>query len=329
MRMVAKTQEASRERPPRVDEIAVTRWSIYLPGCDLKDVLEGDDTEPASPPELASELLGRKGLLAKDAATRLALCAVHRALNLPSGAPRHAGHPDPKTAVVVSSNLGNVATVHNIARALPRGGMRDVSALDAPNASSNVIASAVAIWFKFGGPNLMVCSGATSGLDAVALACILLRARRAERVIVVGAEPDDEIATKLYRQRAVARGEGARSLRAGAASVVLEMAAHAVSGMPLLGPIRSASERPVAVPETQPSVFIGPTGMAMGHARLIDLAQQFGDTYGALGVLQVAIAAALVAAAPAGARPSVAMRCGDLADGWRLATMNGQMSPGR
>jgi 3-oxoacyl-[acyl-carrier-protein] synthase II len=285
MRMVAKTPEASGARTPRVDEIAVTRWAIHLPGCNLKDVLEGDETGPACTPELAHELLGRKGLLAKEAATRLALCAVHRALNLSPGAPRPAAHPDPKTAVVVSSNLGNVATVHNIARALPSGGIRDVSALDAPNASSNVIASAVAIWFKFGGPNLMVCSGATSGLDAIALACILLRAKRAERVIVVGAEPDDEVATRLYRQRAVASGAGAPSLRAGAASVMLELAAHAVSGMPLLGSIRPARERPAAVPETQPSVFIGPTGMATGHARLIDLAQQFGDTYGALGVL--------------------------------------------
>lgn len=327
MSMVAKTQESSGARVPRVDEIAVTRWAIHLPGRNLKEVLEGDDTEPACPPELAHELLGRKGLLAKDAATRLALCSVHRALNLPPGAPRSAGHPDPKTAVVVSSNLGNVATVHNIALALRRGGMRDVSALDAPNASSNVIASVVAIWFKFGGPNLMVCSGATSGMDAIALACALLRARRAEKVIVVGAEPDDEVATMLYQQRAVARP--ASSLRAGAACVMLELAANATSGMPLLGPIRSALKRPVTPPETQPSIFIGPTEMAMGHARLIDLARQFGDTYGALGVLQVATAAALIAAAPAGARPSVTMLCGDQTDGWRLATMSGQMSHGR
>jgi monoamine oxidase len=38
--------------------------------------------------------------------------------------------------------------------------------MDLPNASSNVVASSVAIRFGLRGPNLMLCNGATSGLDA-------------------------------------------------------------------------------------------------------------------------------------------------------------------
>jgi hypothetical protein len=91
-----------------------------------------------------------------------------------------------------------------------------VSVLDAPNVSSNVISSTVALWFRLGGPNLMVCSGATAGLDGLGLAALLLRARRADRVVLVGAEPADDVAAALRP-----------GIRAGAACVVLEPAGRA------------------------------------------------------------------------------------------------------
>jgi 3-oxoacyl-(acyl-carrier-protein) synthase len=191
--------------------VAVTGWAVHVPADDPVGRLAGGAASPAQPPERAHELLGRKGLLAKEPATRLALCAVHRALGLPAAAPRSAGRPDPRTAVVASSNLGNVATVCRVVRTVHESGGRDVSPLDVPNASSNVVASSVAIWFRLGGPNLMVCSGATGGLDAIALAALLLRAGRADRCVVVGTEPDDEVVAAL-----------AGRARAGAAAVVLE-----------------------------------------------------------------------------------------------------------
>jgi 3-oxoacyl-[acyl-carrier-protein] synthase II len=317
--------EAYRGRVRSTGEIAVTGWSIYVPGCAPGDIIkEADGAEPARPPERSHELLGRKGLLSKDAATRFALCAVHSALRLPPGASRSRSAPDPQAAVVASSNLGNVATVHNIARALADGGIREVSPLDAPNASSNVIASAVAIWFKFGGPNLMVCSGATSGLDALSLACIMLRTGRARRVIVVGTEPDDEVAKSLYRKRAALRRGGGDNLRAGAACVVLEFANDIMSAAPVLGAIRPSPEVSPGTDGRGPSILIGPEHVSAGNVRLIDPVQQVGDTYGAMGVLQVAMAAALIAAAPAGETPSVAVVCGDEVDGWRSLTVNGR-----
>ena len=262
---MSATLETAAPAADRVGTVAVTACGLYVPGVD-----------GAFPPGEEHRLLGRKGLLYKEQATRLALCAVHRALGLPAGA-RADGPPDPATAVVASSNLGNVATVRKVVETLREGSGRDVSPLDAPNASSNVIASTVAIWFRFGGPNLMVCSGATAGLDAIALASLLLRAGRASRVVVVGAEPDDEVARSLRA-----------GLRAGAAALVLEPVDRAPGGVHLSG-----VDGIPAAPHT------------------IDLA---GDFYGALGVIQTAVAASLVAAGG----PSVQVVGGDSADGWRV-----------
>lgn len=261
---MSATLETAAPVAERVGTVAVTGCGLYIPGVD-----------GAFPPGEEHRLLGRKGLLYKEQATRLALCAVHRALGLPPGAPRADGPPDPATAVVASSNLGNVATVRKVVETLREGSGRDVSPLDAPNASSNVVASTVAIWFRFGGPNLMVCSGATSGLDAIALGSLLLRAGRASRVVVVGAEPDDEVARSLRA-----------GVRAGAAALVLEPAERAGSGA-LLSEVRAARA-----------------------PQAIDLVDDF---YGALGVLQTAIAAGRVSAG----EPSVTVVCGDRADGWR------------
>ena len=270
--------------------VAVTGWSVHLPGVDLAarlPVLAGVlPSMPAVPAERAHELLGRKGLLGKDGATRLALCAVHQALDLPPRAPRPAGPADPDTAVVVSSNLGNLSSVVEVVRAVRAGGRRDVSPLAVPNASSNVVASTVAIWFRFGGPNMMVCSGATAGLDAVGLGATLLRTARAARVVVVGTEPADDLAAALH----------GGALRAGAACVVLEPADR-VPDAPRLSTVHS-----------------GQSG-----ATDLDLTVACGDLYGAHGVALVALAAALLAT---GAAPDpVRVACGDDTDGWRGAEL--------
>jgi 3-oxoacyl-[acyl-carrier-protein] synthase II len=295
--------------------VAVTGWAVHVPGLDPVARFAGGAPAPAHPPERAHELLGRKGLLAKEPATRLALCAVHRVLGLPAGAARPAGRPDPGTAVVASSNLGNAATVCRVTRTVHETGVRDVSPLDVPNASSNVVSSTVAIWFRLGGPNLMVCSGAGSGLDAVALASLLLRGGRADRCVVVGAEPDDEVASDLYGSR------GAR-LCAGAGAVVLELAAPGSVPAIGLGPVRRAAAAGAVERDPRPGVLLGPGELTRGGQRVIDLVREVGDTYGALGVIQVALGAALVAAEAAGSG-SVVCVCGDDVDGWRSVELTG------
>lgn len=166
--------------------VAVRSWSFAVPdvtGCVLPGVIAESD----------ERILGKRGLLGKTEATRQALCVVHRALGIRDGE-RPNGPPDPRTGIVVASNLGNVEVVATIARTLESQGFRGTSPLDAPNASSNIIASSIAIRFRFGGPSLTVCSGATAGFDAVGLGLLLLRTRRCERVVVVGVEPADPIA---------------------------------------------------------------------------------------------------------------------------------------
>lgn len=297
--------------------VRVLAWGIHVPGLAMEDILGGAGTAPACAGDRAEELLGRKGLLGKEAATRLALCAVHRALDLPPGAPRPDGPPDPRVAVVASSNFGNVATVQRLACLLRSGSCRDLSALDAPNASSNVLASTVAIWFRWGGPNLMVCSGATSGLDAVALACVLLRTGRADKVVVVGAEPDDRVAATLHARRRGREPTDDSSLRAAAAAVILALSEDSTKDAVYLGHPRKRIDGVGESSDAPTCVIVGPAGIFGGARHVIDLVRTIGDTYGALGVLQVAVAAHLVTQAPRRSRPSATIICGDRSDGWR------------
>jgi 3-oxoacyl-[acyl-carrier-protein] synthase II len=287
--------------------VTVTGWSVHLPEVDVLAALPDDLrtaalAEPACTPERAHTLLGRKGLLAKEPATRLALCAVHRALRLPPGRP----DPGPvctDTAVVVASNLGNVGTVAEVARTVADEGVRGVSPLEAPNASSNVIASTVALWFRFGGPNLMVCSGSTAGLDAFALARLLLRAGTVRRVVLVGAEPADGTAVALHGY-----GDGKASLRAGAACVLLEAA----------GP-RQDADLHADLAEVDAAGWVS-GGITIGPAGF-DPTVHWGDCYGAQGVLGLALAAA---ATGAGAVRSAGVVCGSDEDGWRGAIVHRQ-----
>ncbi|MEU9508367.1 beta-ketoacyl synthase N-terminal-like domain-containing protein [Micromonospora sp. NPDC048170] len=295
--------------------VAVTSYSIHLPADGRFGAAAADlpPVDPACPSDRAHTLLGRKGLLYKEPATRLALCAVHRALGLPDGA-RPDTTLDPGTAIVAASNLGNVATVVDVTRAVVREGSRGVSPMAAPNASSNVIASSIALWFRLGGPNLMVCSGETAGLDALALGALLLRARRADRVLVVGAEPDDETAVAVRRGPAAA--DAAPPMRAGAACVVLEPVARAATPLATVT-VGSTVRRREDVPPWPARVVVGP-----GH---LDPASAWGDCYGAQGVLQTALAARLVAEGAG----SVAVLCGGDEDGWRTALLTPATTNGR
>jgi 3-oxoacyl-[acyl-carrier-protein] synthase II len=303
--------------------IAIVGASIHVPGSRLASILDSQPDAASCPPESAHELLGRRGLLNKDAATRLALCAVHRALGLPPGAPRAHGDPDPRVAVVASSNLGNLSTVQAVAQTLRESGLKSVSALDAPNASSNVLASTVAIWFRCGGPNLLVCSGATSGLDAVHLARTLLLARRADRAIVVGAEPGDPVAEKFHERRA---GRSEARLLSGAAALVLERTDSPGATAGRTATIDSLSR---SLPEDDAiecgddTLVVGPAAIASrwGARHCVDIVRDAGDPYGALGVLQLAIAARRLDRSRRHAPRRAVIVSGDVADGWRLAAL--------
>ncbi|MEU8122605.1 beta-ketoacyl synthase N-terminal-like domain-containing protein [Spirillospora sp. NPDC049024] len=261
--------------------VAMTGWSLHLPGVRPADALAARFGTPpgawaradAVPADRAADVLGRKGLLGMEPAARLALCAVHRALDLP---PKHRpdGPADPRAAVVACGDLGNAEAVARVARAVATEGAAAASILDAPNVSGNVVAATVAIRFRLGGPNLMVSSGPGSGAHGLRLALTLLRARRADRVVLVGAEPGDEVATALH-----AAGDPASPLAAGAACVVLE-------AVPETAPPDGARLE-LCDPGGGDAVAIGPGGF--------DTAAEWGDHHGAETVVGLALAAHLVA----------------------------------
>ncbi|WP_326613584.1 3-oxoacyl-ACP synthase [Streptomyces scopuliridis] len=291
--------------------VSVTAHALHVPGADgttagaAGALFTSVAPEPACGPDEAHTVLGRKGLLYKEDSTRLALCAVHRAFGLPPGKLREPLPGAAGTAVVVSSNFGNVRTVRDIVAEMRAGSGHDVSPLNGPNASSNVIASTLAIRYGFTGPNLMVCGGATSGLDAVRLGALLLRAGRARRVVVVGVEPDDEVARGLAALR-----PGGAGLRSAAACVVLEPEAEG----PRLGSVRHHA-RPGAPAEAGAPAALRLA--APGTADIsggVDLTDHVGETYGALAVLQLAVAAAWLSS---GERSGGALiTCGDDEDGY-------------
>jgi hypothetical protein len=133
--------------------------------------------------------IARRGIRFKDAATRHALAVATRVLADAgwNGVDNAAGA---RCAVVAGSCFGNVDTVVRTARALAQADSGQLSPMDLPNASANVLASSLAIWFALRGPNLFLASGAPTGFDLVGFAINLLQAGRCDHVLVVAAESE-------------------------------------------------------------------------------------------------------------------------------------------
>lgn len=241
-------------------------------------------------------MLGGRGLRYKDQATRLGLLAAFRAL-------KDAGLPDPaatagglvhpaRVGVVVSSNLGNLDTVCRTAATIAAGTVADAAPIDLPNASSNVIASSIAVRFGLRGPNVTVCNGASSGLDAAFLAASLIRADRVARVVLVGVEPVNDVVESLVT---------APELFDGAAAVVLESEASAkareIVPRARLGRYARRAQAEDSVSRAlsdggpPPRLWLADRSTvappALMNVRREDLEAKLGAASGALGVLQV------------------------------------------
>ncbi|MFE9882657.1 beta-ketoacyl synthase N-terminal-like domain-containing protein [Streptomyces sp. NPDC005784] len=282
---------------PGAPEVVVTGIGLALPGVatygDLLGPLPGEGGfDPATG-------LGGREMRHKDRASRLALRAAESALHdagLTDAYATFTGVAD-STAVVVSTNLGNSDSVCEATDTIARAGVRGLSPLGLPQTSSNVIAGWMAIRYGLRGPNLTVCNGVTSGLDALAWARNLILAGRAEAVVVAGVEPANDVATKLL---------GKQSPDA-AVAIVLEPAnAAAFRGARPRATIAGyARARDLAAALTSAGVteekavglwLVDEAGSGAGQllaaTRRIDLESQLGPLSGALGVLQCAAAAA-------------------------------------
>ncbi|ORI21245.1 beta-ketoacyl synthase N-terminal-like domain-containing protein [Rhodococcus sp. 1168] len=249
--------------------VVIDGLAVQLPGVNYdadEHLAAACDEYTGIDAESARVIIGRKRLLYKETATRLAACATHRALGLEIGTPAPPPSDDAAdTAVIVSSNLNNVETVAHMDELVRSGKLSDVSSMQVPNASPNAVASSLAIRFGLQGPNLLISSGITGGHSAVRVAVAMLRNHRASRVVVIGVEPADDVAVAV----------AGAPLVAASACVVLRLVDRADQGA-----VTIELDRPTDTP----------AHLEFG-AGDIDLAATIGNTYGTLGVLQVAVAA--------------------------------------
>ncbi|WP_457033048.1 beta-ketoacyl synthase N-terminal-like domain-containing protein [Kitasatospora sp. P5_F3] len=300
--------------------MTVTGAAVFGTGLhDLRQLLPGATRAWSRPTALEradpAEVLGSRGLRYKDRATCLALAATHLALEDAGLLRTGSQHLPDDCAVVVSSNHGNLDTVCEAAAVIAEHGTGHLSPMALPNASSNIAASTAAIRFRLGGPNLTLCNGPASGLDAVHWARRLIMAGRARRALVIGVEAD----TPVLRSLLGAEGP----LFDGAAAVVLEEAGSArergahervrVGGYDRTATLTAGIDALGGVPRI--SLWLGgqdggPVPPALATTTVHDLDRVLGDTSGALGVLQCAAAAAR----PAGAGTTLATAgCQDVA----------------
>lgn len=287
-------------------EVLVTGVGVAsrsLPGPAQLLQTESPSPDSAETPFEPAAELGGRGFRFKDRATQLALLAATRALSsaglLTSTAPNcdRTVAPGAVVGTVTSSNLGNLDTVCHTADVIANSSASAVSALALPNASSNIVASSIAVRFGLRGPNLTVCNGASSGLDAAHLAAVLIAGGRVPVVLVIGVEPVNDVICQLT-------GEASSVLFDGAAAVVLESAAFATRrGAPSWATLRSSIRRAdVAASLSEALAHCPPprlwlvSGSATApdpvrEADRRDLESSLGKASGALGVVQIAAAA--------------------------------------
>ncbi|MFG1796131.1 beta-ketoacyl synthase N-terminal-like domain-containing protein [Nocardia sp. NPDC049149] len=268
------------------------------------------------------DITGR-GLRHKDRASRLALGAAERALRASGLLGTDLG----AAAVVVSSNFGNLDTVCDFVDTIGVGTVTEISPIRVPHMSSNVTACWVALAHGLRGPNLTLCSGTPSGLDAVAWARTLIAAGRTDIAVVVGVEPDTAPVARLHKET------GADRWLDGAVALVVESADHAEArGAVAQAAIRgygrstdpdSAIAAALAGSRTEIGLRLGtgsaaPTragfedgpqlgtgaslrfgaGTTAADPRTLDLTALLGRCSGALGVLQCAVGAEYLAGQP-------------------------------
>lgn len=275
--------------------------------------------------------LKRRGLRYKNHATHLALSAGMRALK-DAGLPTTAADQlDPLSfGTIVSSNLSNADTIIKVIGEIQAGGIGEISPMDLPNASSNVVASTLAIWYGLKALNLMLCNGGASGADALRIAANAIQAGRAKRMLVVGVEISHSQFAALFAQtrQQLRESEAAHPVTNISAAVVLESftavqkrnvriyaqvddyLTHAGNDLKaVIDPLRTKyKELPIGLwlaPGNHPMVekhplsdlstqLFGPQTTLQAE----NLFKSFQDAYGAHGVLQAAAAAKWLARNP-------------------------------
>ncbi|MET4922665.1 beta-ketoacyl synthase N-terminal-like domain-containing protein [Streptomyces sp. PSRA5] len=292
----------------------VTGVGLAVPGLrSVRDLLTA--LPPTDGFDPATALKGRE-MRHKDRASRLALYAAEQALDdaglldekgrfrvtagteadAAAGTKTGTGADDMAdlTAVVVSSNLGTLRMACDFTDTIARDTVTGLSPLGLPQTSSNVVAGWVAIRYGLRGPNLTVCNGATSGLDAVHWARNLIEAGRCRRAVVIGVEPAAEHADKLLGRPVpdvacalVLEAAGEASVRRAGVYARLSAYTRGAELAPTVAVTESLAPAPVGLRLT--GDLARPPDTHAG--RSLDLTARLGHCSGALGVLQAAVGA--------------------------------------
>lgn len=171
---------------------------MSIPGA-VRTAITGVGWAVAGPDFDPATALAGRGMRHKDRASRFALRAAQRALQDAGllGAPELDG-----AAVVLSSNFGNLETVCDFMTTIATSSSSDLRPMRVPHLGSQMAAAFVALEHGMRGPNLTLCNGASSGLDAVAWARNLIAAGRATAALAIGVEPDTPPVARLHQQSA-------------------------------------------------------------------------------------------------------------------------------
>lgn len=238
----------------------------------------------------------RKGLRYKDRATQLAYCAASDALKSAGLLIEDGLTVDAcDIAVVGTSNFGNLDTVTSTIDILSAEDTTSTSPMDLPNASSNVLASSVAVRYGLKGPNLMLCNGATSGTDALMVASTLLRAQRARHVVVVGAEPDNKPIQRLISGRGANAGA---AIVMETSDIAIDRGARMQAQLERVTPSIGVDSWQGLSHADETVVIGGPLTTSDDSTFTVTLPRAWGDMSGMLGVLQAVLAGALLERRP-------------------------------
>lgn len=165
-------------------KVSVTATAVLIPQLGILSSAAIDHPSESVDLDLV-ERIGRRGQRFNTRSTLLALAAVKEIVDsmgtLTSGL--GAG-----TALVAASTYGNYFATCGVAQQLETGGVQLTSPMDLPNASSNIVASQIAIRFGIKGVCLTVDDGHRSGEGVLGWASRLLASGRVSRVVVVCAE---------------------------------------------------------------------------------------------------------------------------------------------
>jgi len=287
--------------------VAITGVGLEIPGWQGACASELSHTSVKYGEFDPRSVLGKKGLRYKDRATLLALCSVQKAME-DRGVHELEKEQRANYGVCVSSNLGNMDTVCEQSEVIHNEHVDVTSPMALPVASSNVIPASIAMRYGCKAVNLMLCNGATSGIDALYMAARMLKSGRAEKMIVVGSEPLNETTKKLLEEcNPESSDAGAIQPGESGACLILELLEenHDIPVAGYVGDYEiSAAGADPEINLPKPDVWFLPAqnsqrsqqfvqkklSNGFDHVSTVDVTSATGEIYGALGVVQAVVA---------------------------------------